>query len=133
MARAMDFDEDGDLDVAAISFFPDFEKYPERSFIYFENHQGKMNYCSYRRAHLPIGSGVTEAACKTVFTQRFKCSGMSWSLEGGQTILRLRLAKLSRIWDTIYRKSLAPISSLRLIIKQETHPAQTCQLTAKAA
>src|SRR5208283_5522980 len=31
--------------------------------------------CEYRRNHLPIGSGVTEAACKTVFTQRLKQSG----------------------------------------------------------
>ena len=61
-----------------------------------------MNYTEYRRLGLPIGSGVTEAACKTVFTQRFKESGMSWALEGGQVILTLRLAKLSRVWDTVY-------------------------------
>src|SRR5208337_1254047 len=45
-----------------------------------------LDYCEYRRNHLPIGSGVTEAACKTVFTQRLKQSGMTWSLEGGQWI-----------------------------------------------
>jgi hypothetical protein len=31
----------------------------------------KMDYVSYRRLRLPIGSSVTEAACKIVFTQRF--------------------------------------------------------------
>lgn len=36
-ARAYDFDKDGDLDIAAISYFPDFINNPERSFIYFEN------------------------------------------------------------------------------------------------
>lgn len=36
-ATARDFDNDGDLDIAAISYFPDFDKHPERSFIYFEN------------------------------------------------------------------------------------------------
>jgi hypothetical protein len=36
-ARVADFDEDGDLDIAAISFFPDFQNHPERGFIYFEN------------------------------------------------------------------------------------------------
>jgi len=35
-AMARDFDADGDLDIAAISFFPDFH-YPEEGFIYFEN------------------------------------------------------------------------------------------------
>jgi len=51
-----------------------------------------MDYREYRRQGFPIGSGVTEAACKTVFTQRFKESGMTWKLEGGQTILVLRLS-----------------------------------------
>ncbi|MEJ7645393.1 MAG: FG-GAP-like repeat-containing protein [Chryseolinea sp.] len=36
-AIAEDFDKDGDIDVAAISFFPDFKKHPEQGFIYFEN------------------------------------------------------------------------------------------------
>ena len=35
-----DFDNDGDLDIAAISFFPDFEKSPEESFVYLENKGG---------------------------------------------------------------------------------------------
>ncbi len=37
--RAVDFDNDGDLDIAAISFFPDFEKSSQQSFIYFENQE----------------------------------------------------------------------------------------------
>lgn len=32
-----DFDGDGDLDIAAISFFPDFENAPEEGFVYLEN------------------------------------------------------------------------------------------------
>ncbi len=40
--RAVDFDKDGDLDIAAISFFPDFDKTPEQSFIYFENKEGNF-------------------------------------------------------------------------------------------
>jgi hypothetical protein len=36
-AIARDFDLDGDLDIAAISFFPDFKKHAEQGFIYFEN------------------------------------------------------------------------------------------------
>lgn len=41
-AVARDFDQDGDQDIAAISFFPDFAKSPEQSFIYFENQDGKF-------------------------------------------------------------------------------------------
>lgn len=42
-AIAHDFDGDGDLDIASFSFFPDFEKASEESFIYFENQNGKFN------------------------------------------------------------------------------------------
>ena len=69
---------------------------------YLDAHQAWMDYHEYRRYGLPIGSGVTEAACKTVFTQRFKESGMTWKLEGGQTILVLRLAQLSGVWKAVY-------------------------------
>jgi hypothetical protein len=36
-SRVNDFDQDGDLDITAISFFPDFENNPHHGFIYFEN------------------------------------------------------------------------------------------------
>ena len=62
-----------------------------------------LDYCEYRRNHLPIGSGVTEAACKTVFTQRLKQSGMTWSLEGGQWIVDLRVVQVSGIWTQVYQ------------------------------
>jgi hypothetical protein len=41
-AAARDFDKDGDLDIAAIAFFPDFMKHPEQGFMYFENRDGKF-------------------------------------------------------------------------------------------
>ncbi len=40
-AVARDFDLDGDLDIAAISFFPDFRT-PEQGLIYFENNNGRF-------------------------------------------------------------------------------------------
>jgi hypothetical protein len=77
-------------------------------------HSQEMKYSEYKRAGLPIGSGVTEAGCKVVFTQRFKQSGMTWGLEGGEVILRLRLAVLSGVWDQVYREYLnhRPLVSL---------------------
>ncbi len=66
-----------------------------------------MQYAEYKNMHLPIGSGVTEAACKTIFTQRLKLSGMRWTKTGAQTILNLRVILLSRIWDRVYGQVLA--------------------------
>ncbi len=65
-----------------------------------------LNYCQYRNNRLPIGSGVTEAACKTVFTQRLKQSGMTWKREGGQWIVDLRVIHLSGVWSEVYQSYL---------------------------
>ena len=100
-----------------------------KAYQYLHTHKAFMNYTEYRRLGLPIGSGVTEAACKTVFTQRFKESGMSWGLEGGQVILTLRLAKLSRVWDTVYRQ----FTANRPLPKLTTKHTIATQTYAKAA
>ncbi len=66
-----------------------------------------MQYSEYKARHLPIGCGVTEAACKTIFTQRLKLSGMRWSKTGAKAILTLRVILLSDIWSSVYRAMLA--------------------------
>lgn len=73
----------------------------QSAYAYLRKRTSKMDYPTYRRFRLPIGSGVTEAACKIVFTQRFKQSGMKWKLEGGDDILRLRITALSGIWSEV--------------------------------
>ena len=57
--------------------------------------QGRLNYAAAKRDNLPIGTGVTEAAAKTLVTVRMKRSGARYSEHGGQTILTLRSALLS--------------------------------------
>ena len=65
---------------------------------YFRNQQERMHYAAYQRQHLPIASGVMEAACKTLVTQRLKGSGMAWTMAGGQAILTLRSLLQSGRW-----------------------------------
>lgn len=83
-----------------------------------------LRYLDYRRRGLPIGSGVTEAACKIIFTQRFKQSGMAWSHAGGQIVLEARLLRLSGVWDAARQATLStrPIISL--------HPPSDCRNSA---
>ena len=76
------------------------------AYMYLRQRTRKMDYMIYRRLRLPIGSGITEAACKTVFTQRFKQSGMKWTIEGGRAILALRVIALSGIWGHVRQASL---------------------------
>jgi hypothetical protein len=74
-----------------------------KAYRYLRKHAVWMQYATYRRQGLPIGSGVTEAACKTVFAERLKRSGMTWGREGGQVIVDLRVLKLSKVWWPAYQ------------------------------
>jgi hypothetical protein len=57
---------------------------------YLRENRHRMRYAAYRELDLPIGSGVVEAACKTLVTQRMKNSGMRWGDEGAQAIVTMR-------------------------------------------
>lgn len=57
---------------------------------YLEKNKDRMRYASYRAQGLFVGSGVIEAACKSVIGQRLKQSGMKWSLRGANAIISLR-------------------------------------------
>jgi len=78
---------------------------------YLRDRTGIMRYAAYKRVGIPRGSGVTEAACKTVYTQRLKLSGMRWKKAGGQTIVNLRVVLLSGVWDEAYRLALKNINN----------------------
>jgi hypothetical protein len=70
----------------------------EQAIAYFRNQRHRMAYAAYRQAKLPIGSGVVEAACKTLVSSRLKRSGMRWTRAGGQAILTLRSVIQSERW-----------------------------------
>lgn len=91
----------------------------QSAYRYLLDHQASMDYAHYKAKGLPIGSGVTEAACKTVFTQRFKQSGMSWEIESGQVILDLRLARLSQVWTPAYAAHLHSRATIPMATKRD--------------
>ena len=72
---------------------------------YFTNHKHRMRYAEQLRTHGPIGSGVTEAACKTIVKQRLCVSGASWSDSGASVVLSLRTLVLTPgHWDSFWAK-----------------------------
>jgi hypothetical protein len=72
---------------------------------YFDNHLHQMHYKRYQDLGMPIGSGVTEAACKILIKQRLCCSGMRWKENGAQAILSLRaLLMTSARWHQFWQK-----------------------------
>ena len=71
---------------------------------YFERNAERMRYPKFRKQHLFVGSGVIEAACKTVIASRLKRSGMFWTVRGANAIITLRCCHLNGrfedYWET---------------------------------
>lgn len=81
-----------------------FEKL-NKAITYFTNHFHQMNYVQYLKDKLPIGSGVTEAACKTLIKQRLCCSGMKWTGQGAGIVISLRsLVLTTGRWEQFWNK-----------------------------
>src|SRR3990170_1998629 len=69
---------------------------------YFETNAKRMRYARFRSQGLFVGSGVVEAACKTVVGFRLKQSGMRWTVRGANAIIALRCADLSGRWEEFW-------------------------------
>ena len=71
----------------------------ERELEHFRKNRLRMCYRAMRDRNLPIGSGLVEAANKSIVTKRSKGSGKRWSMEGGQAIMTFRALILSGRFD----------------------------------
>jgi len=76
---------------------------------YFRNQRQRMDYNFYQMNNLPIGSGVTEAACKTLIKQRLCQSGMKWKNQGISMVLHLRAlistkGRWEQFWERIIKQ-----------------------------
>ena len=77
----------------------------QTSITYFSNHQHQMDYARYSDEGLPIGSGVTESACKILIKQRLCNAGMRWKSKGASVVLSLRSLVLSEArWEQFWNK-----------------------------
>jgi len=64
-----------------------------------------MTYPQALQNHWPIGSGVTEAACKSLVKQRLCRSGMRWKDPGAAVVLSLRALLLTPLrWEQFWNK-----------------------------
>jgi len=97
---------------------------------YFRNQRHRMQYAHYLAQGLPIGSGIVEAACKTLVTQRLKQSGMSWGHTGGQAILTLRSLSQSQRWEQAWKLLHASFRKQVHIIKPATSARSVQTLSA---
>lgn len=80
----------------------------QNAITYFRNHHHQMHYTEAVTRHLPIGSGVTEAACQVIVKARLCGAGMKWKERGAGIALSLRTltyteGRWQQFWSKINR------------------------------
>ncbi len=77
----------------------------DRAISYFSNQKHRMRYAERVAQHKPIGSGVTEAACKTLVKMRLCRGGAKWKEQGAAVVLSLRcLLYTEERWEQFWAK-----------------------------
>jgi len=76
------------------------------AWIDFDHHRYQMDYPSFVAEGLPIGSGVTEAACKSLVKQRLCASGVRWKHTAAKIVLSLRVltdtaGRWTQFWQSL--------------------------------
>ncbi len=61
----------------------------------------RMNYPSYLKQGLQIGSGAMEAAHRTLVQKRCKLSGQRWTEKGATNIISLRNLNMNNKWSVL--------------------------------
>ncbi|MGB8881519.1 MAG: ISKra4 family transposase, partial [Solirubrobacteraceae bacterium] len=69
---------------------------------YYQRNRERMRYDTYLANGWPIASGSVEGACKNLIRDRFERSGMRWTPETAEALLRLRATYLSGDLDAYW-------------------------------
>jgi hypothetical protein len=69
-----------------------------------QHRRGRTRYAEAKRRNYPVGTGITEAAAKTVVNTRMKRAGARYEQHGGQTIMLFRAAVLSNRFDAVHQE-----------------------------
>jgi len=80
---------------AAEPYLPCYRIVLEEGLVYLDNNHERLHYANLRDAGLPIGSGPTEGAWKSLITIRCKRSGQSWLTTGLRTVIAARTQLLN--------------------------------------
>lgn len=74
---------------------------------YFEKNKNRMRYAQFKEQGLFVGSGVVEAACRSVIGERLKKSGMEWSVRGANAVIALRCTEASNRTEDYWEERVA--------------------------
>ena len=60
---------------------------------------GRLQYPTFRKLGLPLGSGAIESSVRRVINLRLKNNGMFWREEHAEEMLQVRAQVISKRWD----------------------------------
>jgi hypothetical protein len=69
---------------------------------YLERNRKHLRYEICLARGYPIGSGVIEGACRNLINDRLELTGMSWTLQGAESVMRLRAVHINKDWDVFW-------------------------------
>jgi hypothetical protein len=70
--------------------------------LYIARHKPYMNYATYLKRGYPIATGVIEGACRHLIKDRMDLTGARWSLDGAESVLKLRSLVSSGDFDAYW-------------------------------
>ena len=94
---------------------------------------GHMEYATYRRRGLPLGSGAIESAIRRVINLRLKGNSVFWEEENAEGMLQIRGLVLSGRWNATFAKITASLANDRRLEWHWQSPDMTAELEAAAA
>jgi hypothetical protein len=113
-------------------------KLPEKdegwaSIRFLENHAagGHLQYQTFRRRGVPMGSGAVESAIRRVVNLRLKGNGIMWEVENAEGMLALRAAAVTNRWEETLRHVRETMSRDRSLGWDWQPPDMTEELKAK--
>jgi hypothetical protein len=71
---------------------------------YLERNRKHMRYEICLAKGYPIGSGVIEGACRNLINDRLELTGMSWTIQGAESVMRLRAVHINKDWDAFWKR-----------------------------
>jgi len=60
---------------------------------------GRLNYATFKKLGLPVGSGAIESSIRRVINLRLKGNGIFWNEKNAESMLQLRSLVISNRWD----------------------------------
>src|SRR5262249_48538854 len=100
---------------------------------YFQTHEARMQYQTFRAAGLPIGSGVVESGVRRIINLRLKGASLFWLPENAEDILYLRCQSKSGRWVQFVKSVLTQWASDMSISLTQAYQVRDAIATAVLA